>query len=95
MPKSYCVYIMTNDRRTVLYKGVSSDLPGRVHRHKARTAPGFTKRYNVDQLVYYEVFEDVHAAIAREKQIKAGSRIKKVDLIQKTNPLWYDLSGDL
>ncbi len=80
------VYIMTNKHNTVLYSGVTSDLKRRAWQHKDKLADGFTKRYNVNKLVYYEVFEDVRAAIAREKQIKGGSRQKKIDLVNGMNP---------
>jgi len=76
--KQYYIYIMTNDRNTVLYVGVTGDLIRRVYEHKAKLADGFTKKYNIVKLVYYEVFEDIESAILREKQIKAGSRQKKV-----------------
>jgi putative endonuclease len=79
----------------VLYTGITSDLPKRVYQHRSKAVRGFTKRYNVSVLVYYEVFEDVRAAIAREKQIKAGSRQKKIDLINRVNPLWHDLYEQL
>ena len=91
MPKQYYVYIMTNSKNTVLYVGVTSDLIKRVYEHKAKLADGFTSRYNVVKLVYYEVFEDIENAILREKQIKAGSRQKKVRLIDSTNREWHDL----
>ena len=91
MPKQYYVYIMTNGRNAVLYVGVSSDLTKRVYEHKAKLADGFTGRYNIVKLVYYEVFEDIENAILREKQIKAGSRQKKVRLIDSTNREWHDL----
>lgn len=86
-----CVYIMTNKRNKVLYTGVSSDLLKRVWQHKNKTIPGFTEKYNVDKLVYYEFFEDITLAIEREKQIKAGSRQKKIDLINEFNPEWKDM----
>ncbi len=89
------VYIMTNKHNTVLYTGVTSDLKRRVWQHKEKLADGFTKRYNVNMLVYYEVFEDVRAAIAREKQIKGGSRQKKIDLVNGMNPDWHDLYDEL
>ena len=91
MPKQYYVYIMTNSRNTVLYVGVTGDLIKRVYEHKAKLADGFTSRYNIVKLVYYEVFEDIENAILREKQIKAGSRQKKVRLIDSTNREWHDL----
>lgn len=85
------MYIMTNKRNKVLYTGVSSDLLKRVWQHKNKTIPGFTEKYNVDKLVYYEFFEDITLAIEREKQIKAGSRQKKIDLINEFNPEWKDM----
>jgi putative endonuclease len=85
MTKQYYVYIMTNIRNTVLYTGVTNDLIRRVYEHKAKLADGFTKKYNIVKLVYYEVFEDIENAILREKQIKAGSRQKKIQLIDSTN----------
>jgi putative endonuclease len=95
MDKVYCVYIMTNDHRTVLYTGVTSDLKARVYQHREKLLDGFTKRYNVCRLVYYEAGNDASGAIAREKQIKAGSRQKKVDLIDSSNPEWEDLYDQL
>ena len=85
------IYILTNKRNTVLYTGFASNLVGRVWQHKQKTVKGFTNKYNVDKLVYYEVFEDMNAALEREKQIKGGSRQKKLDLINKINPNWEDL----
>jgi putative endonuclease len=89
--RQYFVYILTNDRNTVLYTGVTSDLKARVYQHREKLLPGFTTRYNVSKLVYYEVLSDAYSAIAREKQIKAGSRHKKIDLINGGNPEWRDL----
>lgn len=86
---------MTNQRHTVLYTGISSDLPGRVYQHKNKLVKGFTKRYNVDKLVYYEVYYSAYEAITREKQIKAGSRKKKIKLIEKMNPEWKDLNDSI
>jgi putative endonuclease len=95
MEKQYCVYILTNQRHTVLYTGVTGDLKRRVYQHRERLLPGFTNRYNVSQLVYYECTEDVSSAIAREKQIKAGSRQKKIELVNRFNPEWRDLYNEL
>jgi putative endonuclease len=89
------VYILTNDRHTVLYTGITNDLLRRVSQHRAKAITGFTSRYNVDKLVFYEQTSDVLAAIAREKQIKAGSRRKKIALIDGMNPDWRDLFEDL
>jgi putative endonuclease len=93
--KQYCVYILTNKNNTVLYAGVTSNLKRRVYEHKERLIEGFTKRYNVAKLVYYEVCDEVHSAIAREKQIKAGSRRKKIMLIESMNKEWKDLYEEL
>ena len=89
--RQYCVYIMANAHNTVLYIGVTNDLQRRVLEHKEGKGGGFTKKYNVTKLVYFEYGDDVNAAIAREKQIKAGSRQKKVDLINSMNAEWNDL----
>ena len=90
-PKFYYVYIMTNRSKT-LYTGVTSNLENRVFDHKHHRWSGFTSRYRVDRLVYFERFGDVHAAIAREKQIKGLLRIKKMVLVVAMNPEWKDLS---
>jgi len=90
MKRAY-VYILTNVKNRVLYTGVTSDLIRRVAEHKDGLVEGFTKRYNAKRLVYYEVFEDIREAIIREKQIKAGRRAKKLDLIESSNPEWKDL----
>jgi putative endonuclease len=82
---------MTNNYNTVLYTGVTNDLQRRVYEHKSKLIDGFTKKYNITKLVYYEIFEDVNAAISREKQIKAGSRQKKIDLVNSINQEWKDL----
>jgi putative endonuclease len=87
----YCVYITTTGNNTALYTGVTRDIKKRMAEHKLKLKDGFTKKYGVDKLVYYEVFEVIEAAIAREKQIKAGSRQKKIDLIRGVNPKWRDL----
>jgi len=89
--KTYCVYILSNPLNKVLYVGVTNNLIGRVYQHKNKLADGFTKKYNVTKLVYFEHTENVAAAIEREKQLKAGSRKKKIDLINLTNPKWEDL----
>ena len=82
---------MTNKRNSVLYTGVTSNLKKRIYDHKKKIVEGFTKKYNVNKLVYYEIFNEVQSAIKREKQIKAGSRNKKNELIEKLNPKWNDL----
>lgn len=91
MDKKYYVYIMTNKVNTVLYTGITNNLKRRVYEHKEKLVKGFTKKYKVTKLVYYEVFEDVRMAIVREKQIKAGSREKKIKLIEGLNKRWKDL----
>ena len=91
----FCVYILSNARRTVLYTGVTSALKRRVWQHKEHLADGFTSRYAVDRLVYYESCTEPLSAIAREKQIKAGSRSKKVALIERMNPGWRDLYEEI
>ena len=93
--KQYYVYIMTNRGNNVLYVGVTRDLIKRVYEHKAKLVAGFTKKYNIVKLVYYEVFQDIGNAILREKQIKAGSRQKKIELINDMNKEWHDLYTDL
>ena len=86
---------MTNEGNTVLYTGVTSDLLRRAYEHRHRRGGGFTSKYRITKLVYYEVFEDVEAAISREKQIKGGSRRKKIDLINAVNSGWHDLYDGL
>ena len=95
MNKQYYVYIMTNKRKTVLYTGVTNNLKKRIYEHKTKSVAGFTKKYNINSLIYCEVFNDMYNAIVREKQIKAGSRQKKIDLINSINPAWEDLYNDL
>jgi putative endonuclease len=95
MNKSYYVYIITNDRNTVLYVGVTNDLVKRIYEHKNKQVSSFSNKYNLNKLVYYEVLEDIKAAIEREKQLKAGNRMKKEDLINKFNPEWRDLYSDI
>jgi putative endonuclease len=91
--RSYYVYIMTNRSRT-LYFGVTNDLEHRVLQHKLKVVPGFTSRYHIDRLVYYEETNDIRTAIAREKQLKGWLRAKKIALIESVNPQWKDLSAD-
>ena len=95
MSKQYYIYIITNEINSVLYTGVTNDLKKRIYEHKSKLIKGFTEKYNVDILVYYEVFDDINDAISREKQIKAGSRQKKIDLIESFNPKWDDLYNKL
>jgi len=93
--KIYTVYIMANERNTVLYTGITSSLRKRVFEHKEKIIKGFTNKYNVSKLVYYELFSDALTAITREKQIKAGSRDKKLVLVNGFNPRWRDLYEEL
>ena len=93
--KQMFVYIMANPARTTLYTGVTSDLIRRVHEHKGKSTAGFTARYNVTDLVYYEVVAGQQQAIEREKQIKGGSRARKDALIASMNPEWRDMYGQL
>jgi putative endonuclease len=94
--ESQCfVYIATNRNHTVLYTGVTNNLVRRIYEHREKVNPGFTTRYNVSELVFYEAFSDARSAIAREKQIKGGSRLKKIALIVTMNPDWRDLYDDL
>lgn len=95
MHKTGYVYIMTNKTHTTLYIGVTSDLIKRVYEHRAKLVDGFTRRYNLTKLVYYEVCDGIETAIVREKQLKAGSRAKKLQLINDMNPTWDDLSERL
>jgi putative endonuclease len=95
MPRTYYVYILTKQRHTVLYTGVTNDLLRRVTEHREKRVPGFTARYNVDKLVYFEVHDDPGSAIEREKQIKNGPRRRKLELIDGQNPQWRDVYEDL
>ena len=89
--RHYYVYILANVPGGVLYTGMTNDLKRRVYEHKSGDGSGFARRYNVDRLVYFEVLTDPLSAISREKQIKAGPRRKKVELIESLNPPWKDL----
>ncbi len=91
----YYVYILTNERKTVLYTGVTRDLYRRVEQHREHQVKGFTYRYNVTRCVYYEVFSSIKEALAAEKTIKAGSRAKKIELIESVNPEWNDLCEEV
>ncbi len=91
----FAVYIMTNPSNTVFYTGVTSNLMRRVYEHKTKAVSGFTLKYNCVKLIYYETGTDAEGAILREKQIKAGSRLKKVALIETMNPTWEDLSEEI
>ena len=90
---SYFVYILSNWNHHVLYVRVTNDLKRRIYEHKSGLYDGFTKRYYVHKLLYYEKYGDVQRAISREKQLKTWSREKKNDLISRQNPEWLDLSG--
>ena len=95
MEQAYYVYLLTNRHNTVLYVGVTRDLVRRLEEHRAKAVPGFTARYNLEKLVYYEQLMDPYQAIQREKQIKAGPRARKEALIQAFNPGWEDLAERL
>jgi putative endonuclease len=93
--KFFAVYITTNQSNRVLYAGVTNDLVRRIAEHREMKIPGFTSKYRAHKLVYYEFFEQPDVAIAREKQIKAGSRAKKEALIESMNPEWKDLYNNI
>ncbi len=95
MDRHYYIYIMTNKKNTVLYTGVTNNLRRRVYEHKEKLIKGFTKKYNITKLVYCEVFDRIGDAITREKQIKGGSRQKKIELINSMNKEWRDLYEEL
>ena len=88
----YYVYILTNQSNKVLYTGITNNLERRVYEHRVKLIKGFTSKYNINKLVYYDSTTDVNSAIAREKQIKGWNRQKKIDLITGVNPQWVDLS---
>lgn len=89
--KQYYIYIVTNKLNSVFYIGVTNNLIRRTYEHRNSLASGFTSKYKTTKLVYYEIFNDINEAIIREKQIKGGSRKKKLDLIEKVNPTYEDL----
>ena len=91
MQKCGYIYILFNKRNGTLYTGVTSNLVQRIYQHKNKVIDGFPKKYNLDKLGYYEAFDDIESAIVREKQIKAGSRLNKIKLIESINPDWKDL----
>lgn len=95
MEKQPCVYLLASAYNGTLYVGVTSDLIKRIYQHKNNLAEGFTKQYNVHDLVWYEVHEQMESAILREKQIKKWDRKAKIGLIQRANPNWRDLWGEL
>ena len=90
--KKPCIYLLTNKNNTVIYIGVTSNLIKRVYEHKSGKYKGFSHRYNCDKLVYFEQFSTIDEVIAREKQLKAGNRKRKENLINLENPDWLDLS---
>ncbi len=90
----YYVYILRNKTNTVLYIGVTVNIQRRIYEHKNELLEGFTKKYHVHYLVYYEMYQNIKDAIAREKQLKGWTRIKKVNLIESMNPMWRDLSEE-
>jgi putative endonuclease len=94
MERLPCVYILARASHGTLYTGVTSDLPGRIYQHREGLAPGFTKRYGIKRLVWFEQHETMEAAIVREKLIKRWSRAWKYDLIHSVNPTWRDLAED-
>lgn len=95
MDKQYYIYILTNKNNTVLYTGITNDLVRRVYEHKNKLSEGFSKKYNTEKLVYYETCANSISAITREKQIKAGSRKKKILLVESMNVEWLDLYSSI
>ena len=95
MTRQPAIYLLTNKPNGTIYTGVTSDLTKRIWQHKNKTTKGFTTKYNVTQLVYYELYDDMYEAISREKQIKAGSRKAKIKLIESINQNWNDLYTDI
>jgi putative endonuclease len=97
MPRDYTfwIYIMTNRHNSVLYVGMTNNLTRRVSQHRSYEVPGFTARYRCHKLVYYEHYSNVRTAIARETQLKKWSRKKKIDLIDRLNPRWFDLFDNI
>ncbi len=95
MDRTYYTYIVTNKWNRVLYTGVTGDLVKRIYQHREKLAQGFASHYNIDKLVYFETFNDPLTAIEREKQLKAGSRNKKIKLIEQLNPEWKDLFPEI
>ena len=93
---TYFVYILFSERNGTLYVGVTNDISYRMNQHKTKiNSESFSAKYKTDKLGYLEIYGDVHMAIAREKQIKAGSRADKIKLIEKMNPYWHDLANEL
>ncbi len=92
MTQEYFVYILTNKRKGVLYVGSTYDLYKRVYEHKTRAVMSFTSKYNINRLVYYEIYDDLQSALRRERRLKKWYRNWKIELIEKENPKWLDLS---
>ena len=95
MRKLFCVYVLTNRHRGTLYTGITCDLARRVWEHKQKAVDGFTSRYGLDRLVWFEVHDDLMAALQREKAIKRWRREWKISLIEKDNPDWRDLYPEI
>jgi len=95
MEKYYCIYIITNKNNNVLYTGMTSNLKKRVYEHKNKIVKGFTEKYNVDKLIYYEIYNRPIDAIKREKQIKGWLRKKKIELVKSFNHDWKDLYEEI
>ena len=95
MERVPCVYLLASGFHGTIYTGVTSQLPGRIYQHREEITGGFTKRYGVKRLVWFEVHETMESAITREKAIKRWLRMWKIDLIEKDNPTWRDLAEDL
>ena len=93
--RQYYVYILFNKPRGFLYIGVTNDLIKRVYEHKTKVVPGFTEKYKIDKLGYYEVYRDIEQAISREKQLKGWNRIWKIELIEEKNNRWEDLYNSI
>lgn len=93
--RQYYVYILASYKRGTLYIGVTNNLLGRAYQHKNKLVKGFTAKYKVHQLVYFEIFEDIYEAISREKQLKKWNRAWKIELIEKNNPNWEDLYNQI
>lgn len=91
---SYCVYILTNQSHT-LYIGITNNLPRRLYEHEIKAVPGFTSRYNITKLIFYEIFDDPETAIAYEKYLKGKTRQKKMAIIKSKNPNFRDLKSDI
>ncbi|MFN8693330.1 MAG: GIY-YIG nuclease family protein [Holosporales bacterium] len=94
-PKQYCVYILASGRNGTLYVGVTNSLQRRLYEHKNDIIEGFTKKYGVKTLVWFEIHDDIEQAIMREKQIKKWNRQWKLELIEKANPEWRDIGDDI